>query len=75
MPLLMALACVLAIGAALLAQYGFDMRPCPWCILQRLIFIVIALLLRISPKAKFAVELLDFLEQTEPGTVSLTPRK
>jgi protein dithiol:quinone oxidoreductase len=42
-PLLMALACVLAVAGALLAQHVFDMRPCPWCILQRLIFIVIAL--------------------------------
>ncbi len=41
-PLLMAAACVLAIGAALVAQHGFDMRPCPWCILQRLLFLVIA---------------------------------
>jgi protein dithiol:quinone oxidoreductase len=38
----MALACAGAVGLALLAQYGFEMRPCPWCILQRLIFIAIA---------------------------------
>jgi len=37
-----AVLCVLAIGAALVAQYGFDMRPCPWCILQRLLFAVVA---------------------------------
>lgn len=37
----MALACALALGLALAAQYVFEMRPCPWCILQRLIFIVI----------------------------------
>lgn len=37
----MALACAIALGLALAAQYGFEMRPCPWCILQRLIFIVI----------------------------------
>ena len=43
-PLLMAGACVLAVGAALVAQHGFGMRPCPWCILQRLLFLVIALL-------------------------------
>ena len=29
---------------ALIGQYGFDMRPCPWCILQRLTFVAIALL-------------------------------
>lgn len=43
-PLLMAGVCLLAIGAALVAQHGFDMRPCPWCILQRLLFLVIAVL-------------------------------
>ena len=32
------------VGAALTGQYGFDMRPCPWCILQRLLFVLIALL-------------------------------
>jgi disulfide bond formation protein DsbB len=35
--------CVVAVAAALLAQYGFDMQPCPWCILQRLIYLAIAL--------------------------------
>jgi disulfide bond formation protein DsbB len=36
--------CIAGVAAALLGQYGFDMRPCPWCILQRIIFVVIALL-------------------------------
>jgi len=36
-----ALACIAAVGLALIGQYAFEMRPCPWCILQRLIFIVI----------------------------------
>ncbi len=35
-------ACVAGVAAALLAQYRFDMRPCPWCIVQRLIYVVIA---------------------------------
>ena len=34
---------VAAVGAALVSQYQFGMEPCPWCILQRLIFLVIAL--------------------------------
>ena len=42
--LLMAALCAAAVGAALVAQYGFDMQPCPWCILQRVIFLMIALL-------------------------------
>jgi disulfide bond formation protein DsbB len=38
-----AAACVVAVGAALVGQYGFDMQPCPWCILQRLIYLSLAL--------------------------------
>ena len=34
--------CLAAVAAALIAQYRFDMQPCPWCVLQRLIFIAIA---------------------------------
>jgi len=34
---------VLALGAALVSQHQFGMEPCPWCVLQRLIFAVIAL--------------------------------
>lgn len=33
---------LLSVGVALVSQYQYDMRPCPWCILQRLIFLVIA---------------------------------
>jgi disulfide bond formation protein DsbB len=38
---------VLALGSvalAVLAQYAFDMQPCPWCVLQRFIYIVVGLL-------------------------------
>ena len=38
-----ALASLAAIGAALVSQHVFGMEPCPWCVLQRLIFAVIAL--------------------------------
>ena len=30
-----------AVGAALITQHAFDMQPCPWCVLQRLIFVAI----------------------------------
>lgn len=33
-----------AVGLAALAQYQFDMQPCPWCVLQRLIYIVVGVL-------------------------------
>ena len=32
-----------AVAAALVTQHAFDMQPCPWCVLQRLIFVLIAL--------------------------------
>lgn len=30
-----------AVGLALVSQYRFDMQPCPWCVLQRLIYVCI----------------------------------
>ena len=39
-----AVLCLAAVGAALFTQYAWDMQPCPWCILQRLLFVVIAML-------------------------------
>jgi protein dithiol:quinone oxidoreductase len=38
-----ALACLGAVGVALVSQHVYDMQPCPWCALQRLIFVAIAL--------------------------------
>jgi protein dithiol:quinone oxidoreductase len=32
-----------AVAAALVSQHVFDMLPCPWCVLQRVIFVAIAL--------------------------------
>jgi disulfide bond formation protein DsbB len=39
-----ALACFAAVAAALVSQYQFNMLPCPWCTLQRLIFLVVGTL-------------------------------
>ncbi len=44
-PRLLAAAALLslaAVGAALITQHGYGMQPCPWCVLQRLIFLAIA---------------------------------
>jgi disulfide bond formation protein DsbB len=38
-----ALSCVAAVGAALVSQHVFAMQPCPWCVLQRVIFLGIAI--------------------------------
>jgi protein dithiol:quinone oxidoreductase len=43
--LALSLLCFALVGAALVSQHVFDMLPCPWCILQRIIFLVIGLLL------------------------------
>jgi len=32
-----------AVCAALVSQHVFNMQPCPWCVLQRVIFVAIAL--------------------------------
>jgi len=36
-----AFACFAAVAAALFSQHAFGMQPCPWCVLQRLVFLVI----------------------------------
>jgi disulfide bond formation protein DsbB len=38
----MALLSLCAVGAALYTQHVWDMQPCPWCVLQRLVFVAIA---------------------------------
>jgi len=35
------LACIGAVGAAFVAQHQFQMQPCPWCILQRILFLIV----------------------------------
>jgi disulfide bond formation protein DsbB len=55
-----------AIGLALVAQYGFDKQPCPWCALQRLIYVSIAVVALLglawrSPVAARALPLLLLL--------------
>lgn len=34
--------CVAGVGIALLSQHVFDMQPCAWCVFQRLIYLVLA---------------------------------
>lgn len=40
--LLIAVLCLLAVGVALVSQHVFDTPPCAWCVLQRLIYLCIA---------------------------------
>jgi len=41
---LIAVLCLAAVGIALVSQYLFDMPPCAWCVMQRLIYLTIAAL-------------------------------
>jgi protein dithiol:quinone oxidoreductase len=41
-PLMLATLCVAALGFALFAQVQWDMRPCAWCVLQRVIYVLLA---------------------------------
>jgi disulfide bond formation protein DsbB len=36
-----AIAAFAAVAAALVTQHAFGMEPCPWCVLQRLVFVAI----------------------------------
>jgi disulfide bond formation protein DsbB len=38
-----AIASIAAVGVALVSQHLFGMEPCPWCVLQRAIYLAIAL--------------------------------
>ncbi|MSQ20844.1 MAG: disulfide bond formation protein B [Betaproteobacteria bacterium] len=37
------LGCVVALGAALYLQHVNNLDPCPWCVVQRILFVVIGL--------------------------------
>jgi disulfide bond formation protein DsbB len=43
LPAAIMIGAIAAIAVALVSQYGFDMQPCPWCVLQRLLFLAIAI--------------------------------
>jgi len=38
-----AVACFAALAFALIAQHVFEVKPCPWCVMQRGIFLVIGI--------------------------------
>jgi protein dithiol:quinone oxidoreductase len=40
---LIGLASVGAVVAALIAQHGFGVKPCPWCVMQRAIFLLLGI--------------------------------
>ncbi|AGF46871.1 disulfide bond formation protein DsbB [Candidatus Kinetoplastibacterium desouzaii TCC079E] len=36
--------CIISLGAALISQHIFDMQPCAWCVVQRLLFFFIGII-------------------------------
>jgi len=52
---LMALASLGSVAGALVAQYHFNMQPCPWCILQRVLFVLIGLVAAVGVLAPVAL--------------------
>ncbi|CAN5203637.1 disulfide bond formation protein B [soil metagenome] len=46
--LFVAFACLGVIGAALYMQHAKDMAPCPWCVIQRYCFLLVALICLIA---------------------------
>lgn len=46
-----------SVAAALVSQHVYNMQPCPWCVLQRLIFLLIAAcaLLGLAAPRPFAI--------------------
>jgi len=35
--------CLAGVGIALLSQHAFDMQPCAWCVFQRLLYLLLAI--------------------------------
>lgn len=57
-----ALASLASVVAALVSQHVYGMEPCPWCVLQRLIFVVIAIVAAVgifwrSPAGRWTIGL------------------
>lgn len=58
------LACFGSVALALLAQHRFGMEPCPWCVLQRVLFLAIGgvgLIGLLLPRQRLAQALLGLL--------------
>lgn len=49
---LIAVLALASVAAALVSQHVFDMQPCPWCVLQRAIFVAIALVCLIAAASR-----------------------
>lgn len=64
--LAIALLSLAAVGAAVFTQYVWNMQPCPWCVLQRALFVLTAAI------ALVAMVLPGWLQTMGVGAVMLT---
>lgn len=44
--------CLAAVGVALLSQHAFGMQPCAWCVFQRLIYLLLALVAAVGASSQ-----------------------
>lgn len=54
-PLLAALLALGAVGLALVSQHVYGLQPCPWCVLQRLVFVLGAAVALLEASALLAL--------------------
>ena len=58
---LIAIFCFGAVGVALVSQHMFDMVPCAWCVLQRLIYLIIGVVALIGANVGLLARLCGFV--------------
>jgi disulfide bond formation protein DsbB len=44
--------CVAGVGIALLSQHVFDMQPCAWCVFQRLVYLILAVVAALAASSQ-----------------------
>jgi disulfide bond formation protein DsbB len=66
-----------ALAVALVAQHGFDIQPCPWCVIQRIVVVALAVVAlagaaasRIAPRAVPASAALLLLALSVGGAIA-----
>ncbi|MDE1998518.1 MAG: disulfide bond formation protein B [Burkholderiales bacterium] len=71
--ILVALACLGAVAGAYFTQHHWGMEPCPWCILQRILFLLIAALALIGallPQRAIQMGVTALITATSAGGVA-----
>jgi len=66
---LIAVACLAAVAVALVSQHGFGIQPCPWCVLQRAIFVAIGMVALLGAAIQVGAARLSSSGLLRPPTV------